>query len=189
MRLSRALAQPPGHHLDLDVAIARGARRISFRVVALPGRDRTMTRLCTSLPRTPFSADLVARLYRFRWQIELCLKEWTSYANLHRFNTANPHVAEGLMWASLCAATLKRFLADAPQRVGPGIAISTRRVAMCAHHMLEALVTALRIGIGLLGALRRRLACLLANARRPTVEWDRRTGRLRAGLALLDATK
>jgi hypothetical protein len=182
------LAQHPGHPLDLDVEFARGARRIGFRVVVLPGRDRTTTRLCTNLPRTPFSADLVAWLYRCRWQIERCFKEWKSYANLHTFNTANPHVAEGLMWASLCAAILKRFLAHAAQRVGPGIAISTRRVAMCAHHMMEALVTALLIGIGLLGALRRGLAYLLANARRPNVERDRRTGRLRAGLTLVEAT-
>jgi hypothetical protein len=131
----------------------------------------------------------VARLYRFRWQIGLCFKEGKSYANLHRFNTANPHVAEGLMRASLCAAILKRVLAHAAQRVGPGIAISTRRVAMCAHHMLEMLVTALLIGIGLLGALRQGPACLLANARRPNVERDRPTGRLRAGLALLEAAK
>ena len=68
-RLSRVLAQHPGHHLDLDVEFARGTRRIGLRVVVLPGRNRTMTRLCTDLPRTPFSADLVARLYRFRWQI------------------------------------------------------------------------------------------------------------------------
>jgi hypothetical protein len=33
------------------------------------------------------------------------------------------------------------------------------------------------------------LAELLANARRPNVERDRRTGRLRAGSALLEATK
>ena len=189
MRLSRVLARHPGHHRNLDVEFARGARLVGFRVVVIPGRDRTMARLCTNLPRTPFSADLVARLYRFRWQIELCFKEWKSYANLHKFNTANPHVAEGLMWASLCAAILKRFLAHAAQRVGRGIAISTRRVAMCAHHMLEALVTALLIGIGLLGALRRGLAYLLANARRPNVERDRRTGRLRAGLTLMEATK
>ena len=99
------------------------------------------------------------------------------------------HSALGLMWASVCAAILKRFLAHAAQRVGPRIAISTRRVAMCAHHMLEALVTALLIGIGLLGALRRGLAYLLANARRPNLERDRRTGRLRAGLTLVEATK
>jgi Tfp pilus assembly protein PilV len=55
--------------------------------------------------------------------------------------------------------------------------------------MLEALVTTLFVGIGLLAALRRGLASLLANARRPNVERDHRTGRLRAGLALMEAAK
>jgi hypothetical protein len=142
-----------------------------------------MTRLCTNLPSTPFSAPLVARLYRFRWQIERCFKEWKSYANLHKFDTANPHIAAGLIWASLCAAIVTRFLAHAAQRVGDGTAISTRRVAMCAHHILKDLVSALLRGVGLLMALRRGLAYLLANARRAIVPREYRTGRLPAGLA------
>jgi len=186
IRLSRFLARHAKHRVDLDVEFARGPRVIGFRVVVVPGRDKAMTRLCTNLPRTPFSLDLVARLYRFRWQIELCFKEWKSYANLHQFDTANAHIAEGLIWASLCAAVLKRFLAHAAQRVGDGTAMSTRRVAMCARHILDELVTALRRGVGLLGALRRGLAYLLANARRAHPDRDRRTGRLRAGLALVE---
>jgi hypothetical protein len=183
MRLSRFLARHRGCRLDLDVEYEQGRRVVGFRVVVLPGRDKAMIRLCTNLPRTPFSGDLIARLYRFRWQIELCFKEWKSYANLHKFDTANPHIAEGLIWASLCAAVLKRFLAHAAQRVGGGAAMSTRRVAMCAHHILGAPVTALRRGVGLLGALRRGLVYLLHNARRANLPRDRRTGRLRAGLA------
>ena len=189
IRLARFLAQHAGRRVDLDVEYERGPRVIGFRVVVVPGRDTAMTRLCTNLPRTPFSLDLVARLYRFRWQIELCFKEWKSYANLHKFDTANPHIAEGLIWASLCAAVLKRFLAHAAQRVGDGTAMSTRRVAMCAHHILDALVAALLIGVGLLGALRRGLAYLLANARRANPDRDRRTGRLRAGLAIVEPAK
>ena len=104
IRLSRFLATRATRTVDLDVEFDRGDHRVGFRVVAVPGRDPTMTRLCTNLPRTPFSPALVARLYRFRWQIELCFKEWKSYANLHKFDTANPHIAEGLIWASLCAA-------------------------------------------------------------------------------------
>jgi len=157
-RLSRVLAEHAGRHADLDAESIRGRRVARFRVVVVPGRDEAMTRLCTNLPRTPFSAPLVARLYRFRWQIELCVKEWKSYANLHKLDTANPHIAAGLIWASLCAAILKRFLAHAAQRVGDGTAISTRRVAMCAHHMLTDLVSALLRGAGLLVALRRGLA-------------------------------
>ena len=95
-------------------------------------------------------------------------------------------MAEGLMWASLCAAVLKRFLAHAAQRAGGGTAMSTRRVAMCAHHILDALVTALLGRVGLFGALRLGLAYLLGNARRAHVDRDRRTGRLRAGLGLVE---
>jgi len=188
-RLSRFLTQYPGRRLDLDVEFERDHRVVGFRVVVLPGRDKAMTRLCTNLPRTPFSLDLVARLYRFRWQIELCFKEWKSYANLHQFDTANAHIAEGLIWAGLCAAVLKRFLAHAAQRVGKGTAMSTRRVAMCAHHILHDVVTALLDGFGLLGPLRRGLTYLLENARRANVQRDRRTGRLRAGLTTVPAVK
>jgi hypothetical protein len=187
MRLSRLLSQHAGQVIDLDVEFARGRRFVAVRIVALPGREPAMTRLCTNLPRTPFSTDLVARLYRFRWQIELCFKEWKSYANLHRFDTANAHIAEGLIWASLCAAVLKRFLAHAAQRASHGTPVSTRRVAMCAHHILDALVAALLLGVGLLRALRRGLVYLLANARRSHPDRDSRIGRLRAGLLITQA--
>jgi hypothetical protein len=186
IRLSRFLAQHHAECMDLDVDFHVGPRIVGFRVVVLPSREAAMTRLCTNLPRTPFSPALVGRLYRFRWQIELCFKEWKSYANLHQFDTANAHIAEGLIWASLCAAVLKRFLAHAAQRVG-GEAMSTRRVAMCAHHILDALVAALLLGVGLRGTLRRGLSFLLANARRANPDRDRHTGRLRAGLGLAEA--
>jgi hypothetical protein len=140
-----------------------------------------MTRLCTNLPRTPFSLALVARLYRFRWQIELLSKEWKSYANLHKFDTANQHIAAGLIWASLCAAVLKRFLSHAAQLVG-GKPISTRRVAMCAGHILDEIVTALLGCISIASAFREGMAFLLANARRSNPKRDRKTGRLRSGL-------
>lgn len=130
--------------------------------------------------------DLVSRLYGFRWQIEHCCKEWKSYANLHEFGTANAHIAGGLMWASRYAAVLKRFLAHAAQRAGGGTAMSTRRVAMCAHHIIAALVTALLGRVGLFGALRRGLAYLLGNARPAHADRDRRAGRLRAGLGLVE---
>ena len=104
-----------------------------------------------------------------------------------QFDTANAHIAEGMIWAGLCAAVLKRFLAHGAQRVGKGTAMSTRRVAMCAHHILDDLVTALLVGVGLLGPLRRGLAYLLDNARRANVPRERRTGRLRAGLTIMPA--
>ncbi len=61
-----------------------------------------------------------------------------------------------------------------------------RRVDLDVAFTCGALVTALRIGAGLLGALRRGPAYLRANAQRAHPARDRRTGRLRAGLALVE---
>jgi len=187
VRLSRFIARHRGRCMDLDVEYEHGRCAVGFRVVVLPGHERTMTRLCTNLPRTPFTLDLVSRLYRFRWQVELLFKEWKSYANLHQFDTANEHIAAGLIWASLCAAVLKRFLAHAAQIVS-GVPMSTRRVAMCARHVIDDLASVLLAGAALLPALRRGLSYLLANARRANPCRDRATGRLRARLRLVGAT-
>jgi hypothetical protein len=182
--LSRFIAQHTNRRMDLDVEYERGKRVVGFRVVVLPGNEKTMTRLCTNLPRTPFSLDLVSRLYRFRWQIELLFKEWKSYANLHKFDTGNEHIAAGLIWASLCAAFLKRFLAHAAQYVG-GKAISTRRVAMCAGHIIDNIVMALLACASIALAFRDGMAFLLANARRSNPARDRKSGRQRAGLVVV----
>jgi hypothetical protein len=169
VRLSRFIAQHANRRMDLDVEYERGKQRVGFRVVVLPGHEKSMTRLCTNLPRTPFSLDLVSRLYRFRWQIELLFKEWKSCANLHKFDTANEHIAAGLIWASLCAAVLKRFLAHAAQLVG-GKPISTRRVAMCAGHIIDEIVTALLACASIASAFRDGMAFLLTNAQRSNLK-------------------
>jgi hypothetical protein len=103
---------------------------------------------------------------------------------IHKFDTGNEHIAAGLIWASLCAAVLKRFLAHAAQIVG-GKPISTRRVAMCAGHIINELVSALLASVSIAAALRDGLAFLLANARRSNPKRDRKTGRLRSGLLVV----
>ena len=52
--------------------------------------------------------------------MELLFKEWKSYANLHAFDTANPAIVEGLIWAAIAAAVLKRFLAYMTQLLAGG---------------------------------------------------------------------
>lgn len=178
-RLSRFVEKHISCCMDLDVEYER--TELCFRVVVLPGREKSMTRLCTNLPRSSFSLGLVSKLYRFRWQIELLFKEWKSYANLHKFDTANEHIAAGLIWASLCAAVLKRFLAHAAELVG-GRPISTRRVAMCSGHIIDELSMTLLACVSIATAFRDGMAYLMANARRSNPARDRRTGRLRTGL-------
>jgi hypothetical protein len=115
----------------------------------------------------------------------LVFKECTIVRNLHGLKTANAHMAAGLIWASLCAAVLKRFPAHAAQLVG-GKPISTRRVAMCASHIIGELVTALLACISIAAAFRDEMAFLLANARRSNPRRGRKTGRLRTRLVVVE---
>ena len=137
MRLSRCRAQHAGRHVDSDVKYHRGRRVIGFRVLALPGRDTAMTRLCPLLPRTPFSVDLVARLSRFRWQIDRCFTEGKAYANLHTFATANAHRAEGLIWASLAPRSSHAFSPTRRHAWGHGDVDASRGHGRASHSAMH----------------------------------------------------
>lgn len=190
VRLCQFLSQQPRCAFDLDVEFRRGRRSYFFRLVVLPRRDKWRTRLCTNLDRQRFPVELIGKLYRFRWQVELNFKEWKSYANLHRFDTANEYIVAGLIWASLCTAFLKRFLAHAAQSVGGGVPISTQRVAMCTKIVIGPLLSAVAKTLRRLASvLAETLRYLLDNAKRAHPERDQITGRLQTGLAVVGALK
>jgi hypothetical protein len=96
---------------------------------------------------------------------------------------ANPALIEGLIWASLCAAALKRSLAHASQRAGQGIAISTRIVAMCGAHILHDLLRSVLRDFRQLETI---LDCIIQYLRNNTArahpQRDRKTGRMPFGL-------
>ena len=129
------------------------------------------------------TARHVAELYRLRCQIELVFKEWKSYANLHAFTSANPAIVEGLIWASLCAAALKRSLAHVAQRTHAGKAMSTRIVAMCGGHILPRLLRSALTGFRQIEVIVHDiLRYLWDNAGRAHPQRDRVRGRLHFGL-------
>ena len=66
--------------------------------------------LLTSLSAAEFPPSIVASLYRLRWQIELFFKECKSYTKLQKFMTKDHCIVEGLIWASLLAVLIRRFL-------------------------------------------------------------------------------
>jgi hypothetical protein len=138
--------------------------------------------LVTNLPREDFDAKLVRTLYRIRWQVELILKEWKSYANLHGFSTTKAPIAEGLIWGSLAAAILKRFLAHTTQRLLPNVETSTLRVARCIGEPLRELLAAIAKHHPVVEPLRDLLLFLGHQARRAHPARDRCKGRLAAGL-------
>ena len=77
---------------------------------------------------------MIYRAYQWRWPVDLLVKEWQSYANLHACDTGNAAIVEGLMWTAIAAAALKRFVAYMPQPLA-AVPMSTRKVAMCAVHI------------------------------------------------------
>ncbi len=171
--------------LDMDVCWEHPKKRVAFsRIVARWNpAAKEWVRLMTNLDRDEFIADDILQAYRLRWQVELLFKELKSYANLHKFSTTKEPIAEGLIWASLCAAFLKRYLAHACQEVLGGIAISTRRVAMCGHHLLDDICRSLVRGArGLANALLDAFQFLAHNARRTNPRRERTSGRLTVGL-------
>jgi hypothetical protein len=161
----------------------RGRGVVQFRLVLIwnPELCQHMV-LITNLGRAQFPARQVRLLYGLRWQVELLFKEWKSYANLHKFGTRKAAIAEGLMWASLAAALLKRFVALATQHIHDGIEISTRKVAMAASHGLRELMDAMLRGRAVRKLFRGLVTFLATEARRAHPKRDRKIGRLRLGL-------
>jgi len=100
-----------------------------------PPPRATWLYLLTNLPKDQFKTDDVLRLYRLRWQIELAFKDWKSYSSLRGLQSENPAIVEGLIWAALCAAFLKRVLAHWTQLVHHR-PISTRITAQSGPYIL-----------------------------------------------------
>jgi hypothetical protein len=139
--------------------------------------------LVTNLPAKRYPLDMICRAYKWRWQVELLFKEWKSYANLHAFDTENTAIVEGLIWTAIAAAALKRFLAHMTQLLVE-VPMSTRKVTMCALHILGDIVRALTRGdiAGLYAALEAAITYLACHAQRAHPKRDRQTGRAQLGL-------
>lgn len=170
--------------VDLTVRLNTTDGPFDCRLIMHPNlcRDDVPRYLFTNLAREDVSAEQVSDAYRLRWQIELLFKEWKSYANLRAFDTTNPCIAEGLIWASLCAAVLARYCAHATEAI-TALAISTQRVAKCLHHVLADLLYALMHRTRhLLDSVTRAIDYLAQNARRAHPNRDRSSGRLKLGL-------
>ena len=145
-------------------------------------KGKRLRYLVTNLDAEIFTPEHVSDGYRLRWQVELLFKEWKSYANLQAFDTSNAHIAEGLIWAALCAATLKRYCAHMTQRL-LAVAMSTHTAAKCIHHVPGDVLRALlhqprRVH----RRIERALNYLATNAQRAHPKRDRQTGRLKLGL-------
>jgi hypothetical protein len=194
-RLDVALARAPKSECaDLIVTFPpRGGRasctyRLIVERLRNPRKDHkhsdTWMRVLTNVGTERLSKSQVLLAYRLRWQIELFFKELKSYGNLHRFCTRKKSIAEGLLWASLCTAALKRYFAHACQLNRRIAAISSRRVAMCAHTFLGEVLSLLQTNSRQLHlALERVFAFLSVSACRSNPTREKKRGLLTLNLA------
>jgi hypothetical protein len=172
-----------GKSIDADVTWMRGKKSLSFRLLILWNpKTKEHVILLTNLPREDFSFEIAFKIYRLRWQIELVFKEWKSYASLHKFDTGKPAIVEGLIWASLAAAILKRFLAHSTQTMWHAVELSTRRTAMSLRYHLDAVMNAFLFGRSAKAPLEELFRFLKKNATRAHPKRDRLSGRLTTGL-------
>ena len=176
---------PKRQRVELGVQWHVDGHPLSLRlVISWNRRTKSFCYLLTNLSPQRYPLDTICRAYTWRWQVELLFKEWKSYANLHAFDTTNPALVEGLIWVAIAAAALKRFLAHMTQLLTE-VPMSTRKVAMCALHVLGNLVEALKSGdvAGLYAALEAAITYLACHAQRAHPKRDRQTGRSQLGLA------
>jgi hypothetical protein len=171
----------------------RAALEVEWLVDGEPFRLRLIVRwnpetksfdyLLTNLPQDRYTISIICIGYKLRWQVELLFKEWKSYTNLHKFDTEKETIAEALIWASLAASSIKRFLAHAAEHLLE-VVISTRKAAMPSAYALPDLFRALRYGDGpwYRRAFSAMMHYLRKNAKRAHPKRDARTGRARLGL-------
>lgn len=170
------------HEGDLDLVIRPEKGLLPpFRMVVL-STPKGRTFLLTNLPVEDFSPQMVGWAYRLRWQVELMYKEWKSHANLHRFPTANNGIAEGLIWASVAAAIVKRFVAFIAQ-AARSFPVSTLKAAVLLKRFITPILTnLLRDPAKALATLEEALATLESLGRRSNPKRERKRGRLKIGL-------
>jgi hypothetical protein len=177
----------PRQTVDLDIEWTDKSGDVYCgRLVAIHkvgSRNRTTyVYLHTNLSRETFSAFEVGQLYRLRWQVELLFKEWKSNASLHKFDTSKPEIAQGLIWASLIAATLKRAITHVAELIC-GVELSTQRAARASKHFFDGILKCILRGPrSLLETLHEAFEYLKGNARRAHPKRDRERGRLASGL-------
>lgn len=157
---------------------ARGKKRLTVKEKRYATKNRWAFLLTNLVDK--FEADAIVRLYRLRWQIELAFKEWKSYANLRALQSENPSVVEGFIWASLCAALIKRALAHWAQ-LTHGRAISVRIAAQSGPQLLPLLADWLE-GVCAEAAFAEILGFLANNAQRAHPRRDERRAQHTLGL-------
>ena len=169
--------------MDMDIQWNDNKKIFNCRlIVSWNPETKCYQYLVTDLPRQEFTAQEIIEAYRLRWQIELMFKEWKSFANLRKFNTEKSSIMEGLIWCSICAATLKRYFAQLTQKM-TGVSISTHKVAKSGCYFISDVMNALiKNSATMMIEIQNAINFIMNNAQRDSLKKDRKTGRSKLGL-------
>jgi hypothetical protein len=162
--------------LDLDVHWPDGP---VYRCVAFAALDHKKRHVlvCTNLSREQFPSKAVGDLYRVRWQIELLFKEWKSMNNLNKFDTGHATIVETLIWGSLLAATLKRWLINAAEKkYNRVLSLFTGAKSAPMWWLPFCTELAMSCGANLVNAMNNAMAFLAQHCQRQNVKRDQKTG-------------
>jgi len=169
-RLQEVLPRLHRRVLDVEVEVTfkrrpykgkRSTGRSRFRCVAILNEDTGRYHLyLTNAPTSRLSADDVDRVYAARWEVELIFKRLKSTYRLDQFPSANKHVVEALIYASILTMTVSRGLWHAFRRRFRHFAIYCveGRWAILLESIAEALATlvfkTIRLASPIISALR-----------------------------------
>ncbi len=171
---------PKRQAVDMDVEIEGE----TVRLIALWSlKEKRHTYLVTNLSRSEYRLDEIGLIYRMRWQIELLFKECKSYNSLQGFNTKNGSLQEALIWGSLIAMTLKRYITGCIEQLF-NVEMSTMTVSKTTvswwYDLLEAIVQQKRKALK--NIIKETCEFLKENAQRAHPKRDRKSGILQYGL-------
>jgi hypothetical protein len=174
---------PTRQRSELEVAWLIEGEPLHLRLlVRWNPETKSFDDLVTNLPQSKYDINMLCLGYQRRWQVELLFTEWKSYANLHKFDTEKETIAASLIWASLAASSMKRFLAHTAEQLLE-VVISTRKAAMPSAYTLPDVFRSLCHGDGpwYRRAFEAMIRYLGSNAKRAHPNRDARTGRARLG--------
>jgi len=84
---------------------------LPLRLVAIYNKDTRQYHVyVTNIPADVLSAEDLATLYRFRWEIEMLFKELKSKYALDVINTRKACIVEGLIWTAILTLIVSRNL-------------------------------------------------------------------------------
>ena len=123
--------------VDVDARFTvRGNKSRVFRVLRVPvlveTRDGGVFRddlwFVTNLPAEQFSAETIATLYRYRWEIEQLFRTLKTVGRLDQLRSANAEVIHVFIYATLLGMTLAQDVCAQMRRARPHIEPSLYRV-------------------------------------------------------------